>query len=203
VSRIDQHLIRQLQHFVMQAVIEHACQLLGRVRAGEIWATHVTNKQCVTRQHGPRFDRLLIIGDHQADAFQSMSRSFENLDLSFAEAQFKAVVNGHVLEGGSSLSAKINFRPSAGREFLVSRDEIGVQVRFTNMADGETVFFGSLQVKVYVTLGINHNRFALRPEHIRGMGQAAKIKLFEVHRQTPLGEFAAEETGQLIITPGI
>jgi hypothetical protein len=53
-------------------------------------------------------------------------RSFENLDLSFAEAQFEAVVNGHVLEGGSGLRTKINLCSGSGREFLVSRDEIGV-----------------------------------------------------------------------------
>jgi hypothetical protein len=150
----------------MQAVIEHACQLLGRVRAGEIWATHVTNKQCVTRQHGPRFDRLLIIGDHQADAFQSVARSFEHLDLSVAETQFEAVVEGHVREGCSGLSAEIDFCPSSGREFLVSRDEIGVQVSFKNMADDEPMLLGSLQVKVHVALRIDYDRLALRPEQV-------------------------------------
>ena len=79
--------IRQLQQLVMQAVIEHARQLLGRVGAGKIGAADVTDKQCVAGQYGPGLDRLFIIGDHQADALQRVARGFENLIRSFAEAQ--------------------------------------------------------------------------------------------------------------------
>ena len=45
------------------------------------------------------------------------------------------------------------------------------------------MLFGCLQVKVYVTLRINYDGLTLRPEHIRGMGQTAEVKLFEVHRR--------------------
>jgi hypothetical protein len=33
----------------------------------------------------------------------------------------------------------------------------------------------------------------LRPEHVRGMRQAAKVKLFEIHRQTFPARLAAQE----------
>ena len=91
------------------------------------------------------------------------------------------------MERGAGLRSKIDFGASAGREFLVSGDKIGVQVSFKNVADGQPVLFGGLQIKVHVALGIDHDCFALRPEHVRGMGQAAEIKLFEVHNQTPFG----------------
>ena len=137
VGGIHQHLIRQLQQFVMQAVIEHACQLFGRVRAGKIGTAHVTDKQRVAGQYGPRLQRLLIIGDHQADALQSMAWSFENLDSALPKRKFEAVVNGHVRERCAGLSAEINFGPGAGGEFLVSGDKIGMQVSFKNMADDQ------------------------------------------------------------------
>jgi hypothetical protein len=57
------------------------------------------------------------------------------------------------------------------------------------------VFFGGLHIKIHVTLGVNHDRLALRPEHVRSMGQAAKIKLFEVHRRTPSGNAQAKNPG--------
>ncbi len=50
----------------------------GRMRAGEIGTAHVTYKEGVAGQHGPRLLRLLIIADYEADALQSVSRSFEN-----------------------------------------------------------------------------------------------------------------------------
>jgi hypothetical protein len=77
----------------------------------------------------------------------------------------------------------------------VSRDEIGVEVSFKDMTDSKPVFFGGLHIKIHVTLGINHDRLALRPEHVRSMGQAAKIKLFEVHMRTPSGNAQAKNPG--------
>ena len=112
-------MVRQLHQFVMQTVIEHPRQLLWRVSAGEIGTAHVTDKEGVTGQHGPG-PLLLVIGDHEADALEGVSRSFENTDLGVAELQFEAIVDGHVLECGPRLGAEIYFCPSAGGEFLVS-----------------------------------------------------------------------------------
>ena len=97
-------------------------------------------------------------------------------------------------ESGPGLRAKIDFCPGSGCQFLVSRDEIGMQVGFKNVTDLQPVLFGRFQVKVYVTLRIHYYGFTLRPEHIRSMGQTAQIKLFKVHRSDPFpSEFAALE----------
>jgi hypothetical protein len=85
----------------------------------------------------------------------------------------------------------------------VSRDEIGVEVSFKDMTDSKPVCFGGLHIKIHVTLGINHDRLALRPEHVRSMGQAAEIKLFEIHRRDPFRQRTGQEPGQPIIPPGI
>src|ERR1700690_2167071 len=108
----------------METVVEHACQLLGRVGTGKIGTAHVPDKQCVAGQYRPRLSRLLIIHDHERDALRSVARSFEKLDPSFAETQFEAVVNRHVRKSCSGLRAEINIGSSARGKFLVSGDKI-------------------------------------------------------------------------------
>ena len=63
----------------------------------------------------------------------------------------------------------------------VAGNKIRVQVSFKNVPDGQPVVGRRLQIKIHVTLGIDHDCFAFRSEHVRSMGQTAEIKLFEVH----------------------
>ena len=84
-------------------------------------------------------------------------------------------------EGRTGRGAHIDLRPGAGGKFPVSGNKIGVQMSFENVADGESVFFGGLQIEIHITLGIDHHRFAFRAHHVRSVSQAAEIELFEVH----------------------
>src|SRR6185369_1130326 len=132
--------------------------------------------------YSPRLRRLLIItSDHQANALQRMPWGFENLDASPAEGQLEAILNGDVRKCDPGLRPEINPGSSARGEFLVPGDKIGMQVGLKNVADDKPVFFGGLEIKIHVALRINHDRFTLRPEHVRSVGQATQIKLFEIH----------------------
>src|SRR6478672_1997224 len=117
----------------MQAVIEQACQLFGRVGSRQVGTANVSNEQRVASQCCPRFLRLFLIGHHQANTFQSMSRSFKHADAKFACLQFKAVVDSDVSEGCSGLSAKIYFGACTGSKFFVSRNKVGMQMGLKNV----------------------------------------------------------------------
>jgi hypothetical protein len=61
---------------------------------------------------------------------------------------------------GSGLRANVNGRASAGGKFPVARDEIRMQMRFKDMTNLDLMIFGGIQVKVYVALWIDNDRFA-------------------------------------------
>ena len=45
------------------------------------------------------------------------------------------------------------------------------------------VLLGSFQVDVHIALGIDHDRFPLRRQHVGIERQTTQVKLFEVHRR--------------------
>jgi hypothetical protein len=59
------------------------------------------------------------------------------------------------------------------------------------VADANTLFLGSFEVNIDVTLGIDHYGFAIRSQHVRCMSQAAKIKLLEVHVSPPAAAYVS------------
>jgi hypothetical protein len=61
----------------------------------------------------------------------------------------------------SSLRSDVDLGSSPGSEFLMSRDEIGVEVSLENIADRALMFGGCLQIQIDVSLRIDHDRFAL------------------------------------------
>ena len=69
----------------------------------------------------------------------------------------------------------------AGRQLVVSGDEIGVQMRLEDMADLEILLLRCLQINLNITLRIDDDGFAFRSQHVRGVCQTAQIELFEVH----------------------
>src|SRR5204863_9736887 len=81
-----------------------------------------------------------------------------------------------------------NLGPGALRKFAVATDKISVQVRFDYVFDFETVRPGFFDVLVYIALRINHRSFSFRTDHVGSMGQAGKIKLFEVHHRSSIPE---------------
>ena len=61
-----------------------------------------------------------------------------------------------------------------------------MQVRFENMPDGDPVLAGGIQIKLHIALRIHHDRLAFRSQHVGSMRQTSQVKLFEVHRASPL-----------------
>src|SRR5581483_6510254 len=74
-----------------------------------------------------------------------------------------------------------NAGPSSGGKFLMARHEVGVQVRFDNVANIQAVFPGLLQVNADVALRVDDGGNPLGSEHVGGVGKAAKVELLKVH----------------------
>ena len=115
-----------------------------------------------------------------------MPRSFESCDAHLPNLQMETVLDRHVREGRLGLRSDVDAGAGSCRQLSVSGDEVGMQVSFEDVANGNTIRLRGLQVNLHVTLRIDHNRFALGGQHVGGMRQTAQIKLFEVHRSPPL-----------------
>jgi hypothetical protein len=60
---------------------------------------------------------------------------------------------------------------------------------FKDMTDLHSMFFRGLQVNFDIALRIDHDRLALRRQHVGSMRQATQVKLFEVHDRRLSWEF--------------
>src|SRR5215831_9018866 len=88
-------------------------------------------------------------------------------------------------EGRTSPVPKHNICPGAGREFPMAADKIGVQMRFNNVFDLQTLGGGFTEILLHIALWIHHRGFAVSPNEIRRMGQTSQIKLLEIHGVAP------------------
>ena len=60
-------------------------------------------------------------------------------------------------------------------------DEIGMQMRFNDVLDLQSVCARFVQVDADVALRIDHAGHALRTEHVGSVRQARQIELLEIH----------------------
>ena len=114
-----------------------------------------------------------------------MAGGFQRLNLSFSNLQFEAVTQRDVWKCGSRFGSDINFRSGSRGQFFVSRDKIGVQVGFKNVADFKFLLFCGLQVNIDVALGINDGCFTFRTQQVGGVRQTTEVELFEIHNRPP------------------
>ncbi len=68
-----------------------------------------------------------------------MSWSFKDTDQRVAKLQLEAITHGNVRKGRAGVGSHVYFRSRARREFLVSRDEIGVKVCLKDVANGDAL----------------------------------------------------------------
>src|SRR5262249_4100378 len=116
MSRINKHVVGQGHQLGMEAVVEHAGQLLRRMSAREVRTSNITKEQSISGQNGPGRARLVVIGDNEADAFERVTGRFPNFELTVAEVQLEAVCDRHVRELCASLRSDVNFCSGARRE---------------------------------------------------------------------------------------
>jgi hypothetical protein len=73
----------------------------------------------------------------------------------------------------------------------MTADEIGVQVRFDDVLDLQSLRVSFGDVFVNVALRIDNRSFAIGADEIRSVGQTGEIELFKEHIRGHLGESAA------------
>ncbi len=81
----------------------------------------------------------------------------------------------------SRFFADIDLGAGTLRQFAVPADEVGMQVRLEDVLDPEVLLGGSFQVNINIALRIDDHADSAGSEQVRRVGQAAEIKLFEVH----------------------
>ena len=61
-------------------------------------------------------------------------------------------------------------------------DEIGVEMRFDDVADAEPQLFGGIEIDGDIALRIDHGGDSAGADHIRGMGETAQIETLNPYR---------------------
>src|SRR5215469_9010937 len=156
------------------------------MRRRQVRTPHIANKQGVAGKHRPRLVALFFIGYQQTNALWRVAGRGQHFDLQLAHTQRVAVVHINVRERRSRVTRQINLSARTRRQFAVSGDEVGVQVRFKNVADPQLVLPRRLKIDLYIALRIDDNSLALRSKQVGRMRQAAEIELLNVHRMASI-----------------
>jgi hypothetical protein len=102
-------------------------------------------------------------------------------EAALAELNPVSVSDCNVRELSSRASAEIYLRSGALGEFVMSGDKIGVNVRLDDVFDLPPVGGCGFKVDVDIPLGIDYRGHASRGDHVRGVGEATKVKAFDLH----------------------
>src|SRR5262249_32959205 len=132
-------------------------------------------------KNGPRCRRLLRISYDEADAFRGVPWSFQHANRGLPKLQFETILHRNVRELRARLRPHVDLSPGARGKFLMTRDEIGMQVRFKNMTDHKATIGSRFQVHLHVPLRIDDDSLSFRSQHVRGVRKASQVKLFEIH----------------------
>ncbi len=110
-----------------------------------------------------------------------MARGRETVDAQLPDLQLEAIASSDMWKRCACCFADVDGRASARGQLFVSGDEVGVQMRLKDVANLKLLLLGRFQVDFNITLRIDDDGFALRPEKIRRMRQTSQVELFEVH----------------------
>ncbi len=178
----------------MDGVIHHGRHLLRgeAARSGQIGAADVADEERVA---GEQARRPSVLHHQPADALRRVSRRLQRPQLDGAEAEDIAVSDGRVWEGRVRPGPHDDLRACARRQLAMSADEIGMEVRFDDVADGQAIASRLVDVLIDVSLWIDHGSLAAVSDQIRSMRQAAKIELLEVHWCSLVYKIHREVTG--------
>jgi hypothetical protein len=136
------------------------------LRTGQVRTPDITDKK---RIPGQDFLGLLghrVINDRYGNALRRVSGRFEDAQRDVAETDLVTIVHGTVREGGAGAVAEHNVRPGACREFPMTAYKIGVQMRFNDVLDLETMGRSFLEILLDIALRIHHSGFAVSPNEV-------------------------------------
>jgi hypothetical protein len=187
VRRIHFDTVRQPEQLAVETVVEHPGHLRRCValRAGQVRTPDIADEQRIPGQDFLGFLGHRVINHHYGNTLWGVSRRFEHAQRDVAEVELITIVHGAVREGGAGTVAEHNVRPGACREFPMAAHKIGVQMRFNNVCDLETLGRGFLEILLDIALGIHHSRFTVSPNQVGRVCQTSQIKLLKIHAASP------------------
>ena len=169
----------------MQTCVEHRGECLRCVIAGKIGAADVSDKQRVAGEDGARSRKVgkrIEVRHRNTDALDRMAGSPHEIEPAFAELQRIAILDGRVRKRRVGVGTQVNSSAGAFRQFAMTRNEVGVQVRFDDVLDLQALLRGGFHVDVDVALRIDHGRDSLRTDQIRSVRQATQKEVLDQNR---------------------
>jgi len=174
--------IWKLEEFLVQASVEHRGKVLRGVLTGKIGAADISNKQGVSRKHGSGLGRLVEVSHRDTDALGGVTGSGKKIEPALTELEGITVFDCGMRESSAGTLAEINAGSGALGKLMMTGDKVGVQVRFDDVLDLQTLLSGVVKVDVNVALGIDYRRDSLGPDQIGSVRQTSQKEMFHQNR---------------------
>lgn len=179
--------IGQREQLLVQRVVQLPAQLLGGDADGcqQVGSTDVADEQRVAGEHAVG----QIVGamgiDDDADRLRCVPGGLANLQRDLAEVDDRTVRVGRDRELGAPFgSAAVADRGAGVRgELEMAGEEVGMEVSFQHVSDGEAMRLGVGEVLRNIALGVDHHGPASGgvTDEVAGVREAPEVVLAEEH----------------------
>ena len=167
------------------AGVETLVEGRGGALPSEIRPAHVAHEQRVPGQHEPRLLTTRQVGHEQADAVGGMSGRVYGLDTHRADGNRLAIGNRRVRIGGLRRRVDMDAGSRLGRQRLIAREMIGVDVGLDDMRQGQALPPGPGTIVVHAVPARVYHEGLTRLATPNQIGDAAGVlvdHLLEYHR---------------------
>ena len=186
VRWMNDHAVVEFSIKFPERVVKLRGQLVG-IPAEEIRTAGGIDEERIACEHAPREIRVLLVGRDITDVLGRVARRMTSGQNERAELEFIAILdrlNGKTVFR-AAFPARVNLRrPGAIRQFAGAADEIGMDMRFEDVGDGDAVFSGQLQIDFHVGPRIDDGgrAFLIIADQVRDRGDAISENAFEDKR---------------------
>src|SRR5918999_2925514 len=175
VSGVEQQVVRQAQHALVERAIQRPGHLLDAVATVRVQVrpAGVPDQQRVAGEHHPWIVGPGVVGDQVRVMGVGVPGGGDRLELRVAEPHHLAVVDGVVVELDACAPGEVRRGARAGHELGQAGDVIGLHVRLEDGDDRRALGLGERDVSIdQVGVWIDHGEpaVALAAKQVRGAG---------------------------------
>src|SRR5215472_5782170 len=105
----------------------------------------------------------------------------EKPEAALTEANLVCIVDRGMRELRARFGPEIDARPGALGQLQMAGDEVGVQMGLDDVLDSPALPGRRFHVEVDIALRIDDRGDALRPYHVRGMGEATQVEALDLY----------------------
>src|SRR4030042_2956596 len=178
-----QNMIRQSLEF--RKAIEKLPSEFNRLPGKKIWSANIAYKKRISAENSSWFGATASICHHISDMFRCMPGRIKHPNVHVFDLKFISFLNGPMWKCTLTCFGDDDFCTCPRGQIHVTRNEVGVKMRFENMGNAHSHGFGHGYVLFDISPRVNDSTCFFSPEKVREMCKTRNKKGLNKHILIP------------------